>query len=158
MKKEKLEWIEKIHFKDEKQKAIFTACEELKDIPYSTLAGIANALNVWEWPDELPGRPEGWDEMSDDEKYDWINPILKMIKIIIGEKAIARYHATVENGMTDREFEDRWDSRLLKELDELKYYSRNADNKRTNGDSATEIFLLAFTCLLFGFLISALLL
>ncbi|MBE6685749.1 MAG: hypothetical protein E7591_00780 [Ruminococcaceae bacterium] len=153
MKKESLELIEQIRFKDEKEKEIFIICEELKDIPYSTLAKMANALIVWEWPDELPGRPKGWDGMSDDEKYDWTAPIIKMIKVIIGEKAIARYRMTNEDGMTDREFEDWWDSNANKELQELldeiyknDYEGCTGDTKRNNSND----FILTICSFVFG--------
>ena len=157
MKKESLELIEQIRFKDEKQKAIFTLCEELSDIPYRTLAGIANSLNVWEWPPELPGKPEGWEEFSCDEKLEFIDPIYKRIKMIIGTKAIARYHATVERDMTDREFEDWWDSSCKKEseekLDDLKNSKCNGCKRCNDRDYRYLSVILALIVQL-GFLLT----
>ena len=155
MKKESLELIEQIHFKDEKQKAVFTLCEELSDIPYRTLAGIANSLNVWEWPPELLGKPEGWEKMSFEEKREWIDPALETINIKVGQKAISRYSATVENGMTDKEFEDWWDSRFKKDLQELLDEIYKNDHEGSAGDTKRNDrngFVLTICSFVFGFI------
>lgn len=142
------ELLDQIHFESETQKRIFAICEELEEIPNSTLVRIGHALNGWEWLDELPGKPDGWEDMSIDEKFVWTMPICDSIKQSVGEKALSRYFHTTELGKTDREFEDWWDSvtetrltRLEEKLNDGNSRTDYAQYERYNKSRDLETFL-----------------
>ena len=42
-------------------------------------------LNNWEWPDDLDGKPDGFDKMSAEEKHKVIRPIMDDIDKTISE-------------------------------------------------------------------------
>jgi hypothetical protein len=81
------------------------------------IARWANTLNSWEWPDDLGGKPDGWDSMpsiarkGDDfvpNKYDWSGSILSRIDKIIGHKEFLRWHHIHNLNRTNEEFETWW--------------------------------------------------
>lgn len=96
-----------------------------------TLARWDNILNEWEWPSDLPGKPNGYDDMVwwyglDDERrgtlptrHDYIYPIAKAIGSMIGEKDSLRWHHIHNLGRTNEQFELWWErarpNRLLLE-------------------------------------------
>ena len=92
------------------EQAAIKVFDLIKDTPHSTLIRIGCAINRREWVDELPGKPDGWDEMSPDEKHLWAKPIFLGIEACVGYKSLLRYYHTVEGKMTNRQFEDWWDS------------------------------------------------
>lgn len=82
----------------------------LTKLPFSTVVRIGCAMNAYEWSDELPGKPDGWDEMSIDERLPWATPLYKYIRGMVGDKAMLRHFHKTEYGETDQEFEDWWES------------------------------------------------
>ena len=144
------ELLDQIKFEDETQKRIFAICEEVYEMPHNILPRIGHLLNYWEWADELPGKPDGWDEMSMDDKYVWAKPIGQAIKTEVGWKAILRYAHKTEDGVTDQEFDDWWDSKLKEEADEFKGKTYNPCNDCTNYSHKPIIPIL------FGFFIGSL--
>lgn len=77
------------------------------------LARWANILNGWKWPDDLPGKPLGFDMMPaylysgecKISQYAIISPLCALIAVLIGEKEILRWHQVHNLGRTDEEFE-----------------------------------------------------
>lgn len=161
------EWIDSLNIPDQ-EKAVWKIIRRLDDMSNNDLARIGDALNGYEWPDDLPGKPEGWEEMNFDERDPWVEPILHSIKDQLGQKALLRYHHKVNLGKTDQEFEDWWDdkqSRMLEELsqklyvsslleekdDQIKYESDCSRNKSAN-DCKFPIIPLLLGGILGGFL------
>lgn len=87
-----------------------------KDIyTITTLAGIENHLNHWEWDGRLGEKPTNWDTMCDfskdknvESKYKIITPIMKGIKDVIGIKECLRWHHLNNLNRTNNEFEEWW--------------------------------------------------
>lgn len=93
------------------------------ETPTETLARWHNTINGWEWPDDLPSKPEGFDEMpyyflrDDPRRYtepckftaSWL--VAKRIEGIIGEKECLRWHHLHNLGRTNEQFEKWWRSR-----------------------------------------------
>ena len=42
--------------------------EEMRNIPVSQLKEIYTFLNMWEWPELLGNKPDGWDEIPNYQK------------------------------------------------------------------------------------------
>ena len=101
-----------------------------QELPYAQRVKIAHHLNKDEWIEELPGKPEGFDAMSVDEKGAWITPIYRYMSRLIGDKAILRHYHKTELGATDQEFDDWWASRRY---EEIKHYLRECGNSRNSG-------------------------
>lgn len=152
------ELLDQIKFEDETQKRIFAICEEVHEMPHSVLPRIGHLLNSWEWADELPGKPDGWDEMSIYEKRTWVPTILSAIEIEVGWKAILRYAHKTEHGVTDQEFDDWWDDKSKNDLKETYYdtckgYHR-CDNERPNEESVIRTCLIYLCGFVSGLAIS----
>lgn len=87
-------------------------------LPRPNLIRICAALNSYEWLDEFQGKPDGWEEMTPDQQHLWIADIFRYIHMKVGDKALLRYRHKTEYGVTDQEFEDWWDSRRWKDMQE----------------------------------------
>jgi len=84
------------------------------------LARWHNTLNHWKWPEDLPGKPEGFDELpafyfggdikniSSPTKHIFIRGLMDNIRMIIGHKECLRYHHIHNLGKTQEEFEEWW--------------------------------------------------
>jgi hypothetical protein len=81
------------------------------------LARWWNTLNNWEWPDDLPGKPDGFDDMvwwvdSDSpfcpNKNDWISKIMNSIEKRIGHKNCLKWHHVHNMKWTIDEHENWW--------------------------------------------------
>ena len=84
------------------------------------LARWANTLNIWEWPEDLQGRPDGWDELPEiikngqefaPNKYTWSGSIINEIKKTIGHKEFLRWHWIHNLSKTNEEFETWYEER-----------------------------------------------
>ena len=84
--------------------------ELIDKMPHEDICRIGNSLNCHEWPDNLPGMPDGWDEMSPSERSLWTEEVFSYIYHRVGDKALLRHYHKTEYGRTDKEFEDWWDS------------------------------------------------
>ncbi len=132
--------------------------DKAQRMPFAQRVKIVHHLNCYEWIDELPGKPEGFEEMSFDEKVAWVSPIYRYMSGLIGDKAVLRYFHTTELGKTDQEFEDWWDSMRHDPLTMLKKENYNIENyatQRTNNsaDKRNPPIVLFF----FGFLVGSIL-
>src|SRR5262245_4932346 len=80
------------------------------------LARWWNSLNTWEWPRDLPGKPEGFDELpawvgeekDEPTKSKAIRPIMQAISDEIGHKECLRWLHLNKLGKRDEEFEQWW--------------------------------------------------
>ncbi len=97
-------------------------------MPFKQRVKIAHHLNRYEWIDELPGKPESFEEMNFEEKDAWISPIYQYMSGLIGDKALLRYFHTTELGRTDQEFEDWWDSMHHDSLSMFKQKNHNIED------------------------------
>ena len=137
-----------LHFKNDTERNVFSVVSMLDGLPRSTLARIGHELSYRNWPDDLPGKPEGWDSMTADEKHGWIRPIKDYIDIKIGRKAILRDYQMRLLGKTAEEFEDWWDSELLRRLEENDKKLRKCYDGRNNSDDYRDVILCIITAVL----------
>lgn len=100
-------------------------------LPHSEQVKIGHALNHYHWLNDLPGKPEGWEEMDNEEQHLWVTMIYQYIAVTVGDKALLRYFHTTELGKTDREFEDWWDSHHEAQLTMVYKKSCNIENNAT---------------------------
>lgn len=155
----------------ERDERILQISDLIDQMPTADKIKIAHHLNLYEWLDILPGKPEGWEAMSHEERCEWIDPIYRYIERRVSTKALSRYWHINELGRSEQEFNDWWDS--LPELrkisiydrreilDELKYYCKNSDDDRDASYYkackcciAVELILFAAMLVLFGFMLS----
>ena len=100
----------KLLSEQERVKRIFEICEALDGMSFEERVKICHHLNGWRWIDILPGKPDGWENMTQDEQFLWTEPICSYIESGVGQKALLRYYHKTECGKTDQEFEDWWES------------------------------------------------
>lgn len=94
-----------------------------KDKPtMETLARWWNTLNEWRWPYDMPGKPDGFDEMPNYflltdprrgvEPYKFIvsSPFIERIENIIGMKECLRWHHLYNLDRSNEQFEIWWNS------------------------------------------------
>lgn len=89
---------------------IFNHIQSIQPINAHRLAGIAAHLDTGKWPDELPGKPDDWDTISDEERSRCIKIICSFISDRIGEKTWMRFKYVNLMSFSNQEFEDFWDS------------------------------------------------
>lgn len=155
----------------ERDERILQISDLIDQMPTSDKIKIAHHLNLYEWLDILPGKPEGWEAMSYEERSEWIHPIYRYIEGQVSKKALSRYWHINELGRSEQEFNDWWDSlpelrkisiyERREILDELKYYCKNSDDDRDASYYkackcciAVELILFAAMLVLFGFMLS----
>ena len=102
-----------IKFISDRERAVFEIIHHLGGVPYDTLVRIGHNIKGHIWVDDLPGKPDGWDNMSLAQKNEWAVPIYDFIENSVGRKALWRYYHTTELGRTDVQFEDWWDSLII---------------------------------------------
>jgi hypothetical protein len=134
---------------------IIKISEEIKKIPHEKLLRIYDAMSRYIWSDDLPSKPEGWEEMSFAEKDKWSHWIVKSIEQELSRKTILRHHHTHNLGRTEEQFNDWWDSKILSGLEDnykelCKGYYRH-DNRDDCGHTCVEIIAYALLFCL-GFL------
>lgn len=100
----------KLLTEQELERQLLELSDVLDTLPFSTLVRIGCAMNEYEWSEEFPGKPDGWDEMSFDERTAWSMPLYQYIRARVGDKAMLRHFHKTEFGKTDQEFEDWWES------------------------------------------------
>ena len=87
-----------------------------------TIARWYNELNSYQWPQDLPGKPEGWENMSvyaaddagavvEESKFKIIEPLQSLFKSLVGERACLKYHHIYNLNRTDEMFETWWERR-----------------------------------------------
>lgn len=132
---------------------------------YESILEIYDTLNEWRWPDALGEKPEGWDEMTNDEKMPIISPLTKCIRTWAGEKALLRYHHTHNLKATDLQFEDWWDyhhvqrplNELLEKQGEQKVFYEQCGNDCQKNFEHLKNTLLILIGLLLGHILFPLL-
>lgn len=82
-------------------------------------------LNTWNWPDDMPGKPENWDILpnwygiSDERrgieltKKDIISPLIKLLRCLTTEKDVSRWWHINIIGNTNEQFEKWFDENKL---------------------------------------------
>ena len=133
MTEKEWELVNSLSFKDETDKAQFALCLEIDHLPLDDLPRIYHYLNGYIWDDSLPGKPDGWDGMTRQEKSKWVRPCLKYIKERVGEKALFRYRFTKMDKYTETQFQDWWDSYVLSTLREKQDEFQECYDRRNNG-------------------------
>lgn len=157
--------IEFVKWYDEIAKCIYK-------MPYDDVLKLYYAATD-EWPDDLPLKPDEWDDLGEREQVEYLQYVRGLIEMRVGKKALSRYRHKTEEGMTDQQFDDWWESdqqrRSLEELEEKldkRYGDRQqSDDDRTNCDNVGNLResnalcrksiafsrkLLALQCTLFG--------
>ncbi len=65
--------------------------QSLDKIPTDRWAKIYCSLNKYEWPEDLPGKPDWWvDDNGSDMKHEFVMPVMLRIVNAIGKKACNR--------------------------------------------------------------------
>lgn len=83
------------------------------------LLEMESEINRWEWPTELGEAPEGWETMSAAERDEHIRDWHEFIGGKFSEKEKLRYHHIHNLHSTEQQFEDWWNSEVMKALHEL---------------------------------------
>lgn len=91
--------------KDQELQLIF----KLENVSHSEYPGIWYELNLGRWPSVLGEIPEGISTTGGD-----LSDFMKMVEDLAGKKACLRY-ANKKSGMSDQEFDDWWDSYILRD-------------------------------------------
>jgi hypothetical protein len=85
-----------------------------------TLARWWNTLNNWNWPDDMPEKPEGFDELacvdklkdpsnaSKPTKHALMGPHMNAIVSLIGMRECLRWHHIHNLGRTNEQFNTWW--------------------------------------------------
>lgn len=105
----------------------------LEGIPRETLPEVWCRLNRYEWHPLLGDKPDGWDEMTYEEKSRAMELPFLSIKCICSQKELLRYANTVDDQMmTEAQFDDWWDSSVREEIKEISDHIRYARYERPN--------------------------
>lgn len=86
------------------------AIEIASKLPYETLCRIANSQDYYTWNEEYGEKPEGWEDMSWQERFRLRRELRNVIQDHIGAKALSRHFYKTQLGFTDQQFDDWWDS------------------------------------------------
>ncbi len=130
--------------------------DKVERLPFAQRVKITHHLNSYKWIDELPGKPEGFEKMSIDEKAAWVSPICQYMSKLIGDKALLRYFHITELGRTDQEFEDWWDSMRHDPLTMFKQENYNIENYATQrANDGTDKRNPPIVPFFFGFLVGS---
>ena len=97
-------------------KTEYEANDLITNAPRELLLEIHHRLNSWEWHPALGEAPEGWDDMSWKEKLPHVEYWMVRIEAVCSQKEILRYHHIHNLGKTPEQFEDWWDSFVLREI------------------------------------------
>lgn len=81
-----------------------------------TLARWLNTLGSWDWPEDLPGKPEGYDEWPavlmdfqkwGPNKHEYMRPYKKAIRLLLdGDKENLRWNHLYNLNRTNEQFEE----------------------------------------------------
>lgn len=86
------------------------AVDIVDKLPYETLCRIGNSSDYYTWDEEFGEKPEGWEDMSPQERC-WLHLELRnVIRDHVGAKALLRHFYKTQFGYTDQQFDDWWDS------------------------------------------------
>lgn len=81
---------------------------DLKSLNTSDLCSIFITLNEWQWDLRLGPVPDNWNNMTKQEKYNMLQPVMYIIMDIVPYKNLLGYWHFVKYGTTDKEFEIWW--------------------------------------------------
>jgi hypothetical protein len=137
-KTQEVRWLKQYYTLDE-----YTDVYELVNrLPREILPMVENALNEWEWPNELGEAPTGWENMTPDEKFSnsKFRALCDTLGIIIPTKVSLRYHHTNNLGRSEEEFEDWWQSEIYDALKLLgeKQNQQLCSNRAYSGKGSSE--------------------
>lgn len=95
----------------------------VRKLPWKERVKIAGKLHEFDlWPEELPMKPEGWDNMSRDEKWDITIPICERLNYSARlYKASLRYWYIQIRGYSKKEFREYWRDRYKGGAEEPNY-------------------------------------
>ena len=83
----------------------------IKKLPRKEIVKIGGKfLELFFWVDDVPMKPEGWDEMGDSEKLRITSAITDEIGNLVGRKTILRYWYVNVRGHSKKEFKKYWNS------------------------------------------------
>jgi hypothetical protein len=91
------------------------------------LIEVDDTLNGWDWDERLGPEPEDWKRLpwykhnifGFNKKHvktrlNIVDPLMHYIETKVSRKAILRYHHVHNLGRTEQQFEDWWQSSLMK--------------------------------------------
>lgn len=108
----------------------------IHELPYDEALELYYAA-AEEWPDGLPLKPDEWDGLGERKQVEYLQYVRGLVEMRVGKKALSRYRHKKEEGMTDQQFDDWWESnqqrRSLEELEE-KLDKRYGDRQQSNDD------------------------
>ena len=88
----------------------------LKEQKYSDLLRWQDQLNHWTWPDDLPGKPENYDDLPSHRndhvsaetqvKSELHEPVWRTLKQLLPHKECLRYHWRTNLNRSNSQFEE----------------------------------------------------
>ena len=110
----------------------------IHELPYDEALELYYAA-AEEWPDGLPLKPDEWEGLGERKQVEYLQYVRGLVEMRVGKKALSRYRHKKEEGMTDQQFDDWWESnqqrRLIEELDDRYRNRQNCNNNRNNSDN-----------------------
>ena len=82
---------------------------KLEQVPMAQWPRLWYELNYGRWPEELGDKPSGYDDAE--TVHSVVRFYMSDIEHSCGLKACLRYAHKVDDGVTDQQFDDWWDSR-----------------------------------------------
>lgn len=110
----------------------------IHELPYDEALELYYAA-AEEWPDGLPLKPDEWEGLGERKQVEYLQYVRGLVEMRVGKKALSRYRHKKEEGMTDQQFDDWWESnqqrRLIEELDDRYRNRQTCNNNRNNSDN-----------------------
>lgn len=109
----------------------------MKDIDESKLSPIERMglaycrLNCWDWDELIGEKPDGFEQMTNEEKHGYIEPQLDRIEQILGSPYTSRCWWVYELGKTEEEWLEWRKSRMPDERESNR--ENNAQRAEENG-------------------------
>ena len=96
-----------------------TAAARAMALPRHRCLEIYSAISGFDWVEDLGEKPIGWGKMTYQEKDFVLGSAIRVIEDRISDKERKRYERMLKYGETPAQFEDWWESRIVRLLEQL---------------------------------------
>lgn len=110
---------------------MFETIDESKLSPVERLGLAYCRLNCWDWDELIGEKPDGFEQMTNEEKHGYIEPQLDRIEQILGSPYTSRCWWVYELGKTEEEWLEWRKSRMPDERESNR--ENNAQRAEENG-------------------------
>ena len=141
--------------------------ERIMAIPRAEHPELVWALRRGEWDDRLGSKPENWEDMDQNERINASKMQIEYLESHVSKKELDRYFLTHYLQYTDQQFEDTWDSVIMKHFEDWwasatekkldDYLSQNGSDRTENGGSKSHLPIMLPLSAFFGCFIGQLL-